>query len=124
MDSYPYFYNMMDIYRYEKINNEIMFANMVRFYDERICSKKNFTTEEAMWIAKCLDIRFDKFDVEQFRIGLNVELEHGSINPFTNITNDDPILTGKITLAHLNEFPDYYERLTKMEEEAEKYWGD
>ena len=62
--------------------------------------------------------------MEQFRIGLNVELEHGSINPITNVTNDDPILTGKIALAHLNEFPDYYTRLTKMEEEAEKYWGD
>ena len=75
-------------------------------------------------IAKYLNIKFDKFDVEQFRIGLNVELEHGNINPVTNVTNDDPILTGKIALAHLNEFPDYYKRLTKMEEEAEKYWGD
>ena len=86
--------------------------------------KQNFTTEEAIWIAKNLNIKFDKFDVEQFRIGLNVELEHGTINPFTNITNDDPIITGKITLAHLNEYQDYYKRLTKMEEEAEKYWGD
>nr|WP_097027138.1 DUF5661 family protein [Clostridium peptidivorans] len=79
---------------------------------------------EAIWIAKYLNIKFDKFDVEQFRIGLNVELEHGTINPFTNTTNDDPIITGKIALAHLNEYPDYYKRLTKMEEEAEKYWGD
>lgn len=95
------------------------------FYNnKRSTPKKNFTTEEASLIAKHLNIRFDKFDVEQFRIGLNVELEHGTINPFTNITNDDPILTGKITLAHLNEFPDYYKRLTKMEEEAEEYWGD
>lgn len=85
-------------------------------------SRKSFSIEEALWIGNYLNIKFDKFDVEQFRIGLNVELEHGTVNPFTNITNDDPILTGKITLAHLNEFPDYYKRLTAMEDEAEKYW--
>lgn len=88
----------------------------------RESKKKKFTTEEALWIASYLNIKFDKFDVEQFRIGLNVELEHGTVNMFTNITNDDPILTGKITLAHLNEFPDYYKRLVKMEKEAEEYW--
>lgn len=100
------------------------FNNMVRCNDKRISPKKNFTIEEAISIAKYLNIKFDKFDVEQYRIGLNVELEHGRINPFTNITNDDPIITGKITLAHLNEYPDYYKRLTKMEKEAEEYWGD
>lgn len=100
------------------------FYNMTRGNDRVISPKDNFTTQEATWIAKHLNIRFDKYDVEQFRIGLNVELEHGRIDPNTNITNDDPILTGKIALAHLNEFPDYYIRLTKMEEEAEKYWGD
>jgi len=121
---YPYFYNMMDLYGYEQMNNEMIFYNMMRYYDNGNGSKKNFTIEEATWIAKYLNIKFDKFDVEQFRIGLNVELEHGRINPFTNITNDDPIITGKIALAHLNEYPDYYKRLTKMEEEAEKYWGD
>lgn len=107
-----------------------IFLNMplsfMRGYEDslrELSYKKSFTTEEALWIAKHLNIKFDKFDLEQFRIGLNVELEHGRINPFTNITNDDFILTGKITLAHLNEFPYYYKRLTKMEEEAEKYWG-
>jgi hypothetical protein len=94
----------------------------MRYNNKRIFPQKSFTIEEALSIAKYLNIQFDKFDSEQFRIGLNVELEHGSINPFTNITNDDPIITGKITLAHLNEYPDYYKRLTKMEEEAEKYW--
>jgi hypothetical protein len=100
------------------------FCNMTRCNDNRTSPKKYFTIEEALWIAKYLNIKFDKFDVEQFRTGLDVELEHGTINPFTNITNDDPILTGKITLAHLNEYPDYYKRLTKMEKEAEAYWGD
>ena len=82
--------------------------------------KKKFTAEEAKQIGEFLGIDWSKFDVEQFRMGLDVELEHGLIDPHTNVTNDDPIMTGKITLAHLNEFSDYYTRLYKMEEEAEK----
>ncbi|MDV3429590.1 MAG: hypothetical protein LIR50_21680 [Bacillota bacterium] len=91
-------------------------------YSSRRPYRKNFTKEEALWIAKYLNIKFDKFDAEEFTIGLNVELEHGTVNLYTNVTNDDPVLTGKITLAHLNEYPDYYKRLTKMEKEAEDYW--
>ena len=53
---------------------------------------------------------------------MDVELEHGTRDPWTNVTNDDPIMTGKIALAHLNEFPDYYDRLEEMEEAAEKFW--
>ena len=53
---------------------------------------------------------------------MDVELEHGTIDPATNVTNDDPIMTGKIALAHLNEFSDYYDRLEEMEEEAEEFW--
>jgi Protein of unknown function (DUF5661) len=83
---------------------------------------KLFTEEEAKRAGDKLGIRWDKFDADQFRKGLNVELEHGSRNKETNITNDDPILTGKIALAHLNEFPDYYDRLETMEKEAYKYW--
>ena len=82
-------------------------------------SKKHFTTEEAKQIGERLGIRWDKFDVEQYRMGLDVELEHGLIDPDTNVTNDDHIVTGKIALAHLNEFPDYHTRLEKMEREAE-----
>jgi len=82
-------------------------------------SKKHFTTEEAKSIGEALGIDWSKFDVEQYRMGLDVELEHGLVDPHTNVTNDDPMMTGKITLAHLNEFPDYYTRLEKMEREAE-----
>ncbi len=57
-------------------------------------------------------------------MGMDVELEHGKINELTNVTNDDPLLTGKIALAHLNEFSDYYDRLENMEKEAEKYWDN
>jgi hypothetical protein len=82
-------------------------------------SKKHFTAEEARQIGKSLGIDWSKFDVEQYRMGLDVELEHGLVDPHTNVTNDDPTVTGKIALAHLNEFPDYYTRLEKMEREAE-----
>ena len=82
-------------------------------------SKRHFTTEEAKQIGEKLGIDWSKFDAELYRMGLDVELEKGLIDPHTNVTNDDPIMTGKIALAHLNEFPDYYTRLDKMEREAE-----
>lgn len=84
--------------------------------------KKHFTSKEAKEIAKKLNIKFSSFDLEQFRQGMDVELEHGLVDPNTNVTNNNPIFTGKIALAHLNEFPDYYERLNKMEEKAKKFW--
>ncbi|MDD5594173.1 MAG: hypothetical protein PHG97_05495 [Candidatus Margulisbacteria bacterium] len=85
--------------------------------------KKHFSAEEAKGIGDKIGIKWDKFDVDQFRRGMDVELEHGLIDPAINVTNDDPVITGKIALAHLNEFPDYYDRLEKMEEEADKFWG-
>jgi len=83
---------------------------------------KKFTIEEAKDIGEQLNIKWDKFDVEQFRRGMDVELEHGSRDSETNVTNDDPLTTGKIALAHLKEFPDYYTRLDKMEKEADEFW--
>lgn len=85
--------------------------------------KTRFTLEEAKQIGEQLGVDWSKWDVEQFRMGLDVELEHGTISPLTNVTNDDPILTAKIALAHLNEFADYYTRLAKMEKEADEFWG-
>ena len=82
---------------------------------------KYFTAEQAKQIGEALGIDWSLFDVEQFRMGLDVELEHGTVDPATNVTGDDPILTGKIALAHLNEFPDYYTRLAEMEDEAERH---
>ncbi len=82
----------------------------------------NFTTEKAKAIGEQLGVDWSKFDVEQFRMGMDVELEHGSRDSATNVSNDDPLTTGKIALAHLNEFPDYYTRLKKMEDEAETFW--
>jgi len=84
--------------------------------------RTSFTNEEAKQVGEKLGIRWDKFDVDQFRVGMNVELEHGSRDQHTNVTNNDPLTTGKIALAHLNEFPDYYDRLDRLEEEAKAYW--
>ena len=86
-------------------------------------NKKSFSFDEAKKIGEQLGIKWDKFDVEQFRMGMDVELEHGLCDPETNVTDDDSLITGKIALAHLNEFPDYYDRLEKMENEADKFWG-
>jgi hypothetical protein len=82
-------------------------------------SKKRFTADEAKGIGEQLGIDWTEFDVEQFRMGMDVELEHGLVDPATNVTDDDPLVTGKIALAHLNEFGDYYTRLEIMEREAE-----
>ena len=83
-------------------------------------AKEHFTTEQAREIGDKLNIDWSRFDVEQFRMGLDVELEHGLVDPSTDVTGDDPILTGKIALAHLNEFADYYTRLEKMERQAKE----
>jgi len=88
-------------------------------------SGKEFTVEEAKGIGTQVGIDWETspFDVEQFRVGLGVELEHGVQDEETNVTENDPVVTGKIALAHLREFPDYYTRLEKMEKEADEYWG-
>ncbi len=86
----------------------------------------SFTSEAAREIGERIGIDWSssRFDVEQFRMGLDVELEHGRHDPETNVSDDDEITTGKIARAHLNEFPDYYTRLAKMEAEAERYWSE
>jgi hypothetical protein len=81
--------------------------------------RKTFSLEETKWIGDQLGINWMKYDIEQLRMGLEVEMEHGIINPVTNVTNDDLMLTAKIAIAHLNELPDYYTRLIKMSKEAE-----
>jgi hypothetical protein len=87
-------------------------------------AKKRFTFIEAKQIGDALGIDWQAFDVEQFQIGLEVELEHGARDAQTNVTNDDALITGKIALAHLKEFPDYYTRLSAMEKEADEYWAN
>ena len=81
-----------------------------------------FTLEEAKRVGEILGVTWEHFTPEQFLIGMNTELEHGRINPITDVTHNDPVLTGKIALAHLNEYPDYYDRLNTLEEQAHIYW--
>lgn len=87
-------------------------------------SDKHFSKEEAQTIGEALGCDWSKWDIEQFRRGMDVELEHGSHDALTNITDNDPMLTGKIALVHLHEFPDYYDRLDKLEKDAELYWAN
>ena len=82
-------------------------------------SKKKITADEARAIGTQLGIDWSKIDLDEFLRGLEIELEHGAHDPETNVTNDDPILTGKIAWAHLKELADYYTRLDRMEAEAE-----
>lgn len=86
-------------------------------------SKRTMSSDEARRIGGLLGIDWARVDLEQFRRGLEVELEHGARDPETNVTNDDLSLTGKIAWAHLKEFPDYYTRLDKLEAEADAYWA-
>jgi DNA-directed RNA polymerase alpha subunit len=90
-----------------------------------VSENARFTAEEARAAGERIGIDWSlsRFDVEQFRMGMDVELEHGSQDPETNVTDDDIIVTAKIARAHLNEFPDYYSRLSVMEAEAEAYWA-
>lgn len=77
-----------------------------------------FTRTDALRVGSQLGIDWRTVDVDEFTAGLNVELEHGRRDPATNVTDDDPVLTGKIALAHLRELPDYYTRLARLEAEA------
>ncbi len=85
--------------------------------------KKRTTSEEAKRTGDQIGVDWTQFDLEQFRQGMDVEYEHGKRDSQTDVTHDDPILTGKIALAHMKEFPDYYERLGTMEKEAEQDWA-
>jgi Protein of unknown function (DUF5661) len=84
-----------------------------------------FTSEEARLVGEQIGIDWgrSRFGVDQFRTGMDVELEHGKRDAETNVTDDDVNVTAKIARAHLNEFPDYYSRLAVMEAEAEAYWA-
>jgi Protein of unknown function (DUF5661) len=86
---------------------------------------ESFTADEARSVGEQIGIDWASapFDIEQFRMGMDVELEHGAHDPDTDVTHDDPVVTGKIALAHLNEFPDYYTRLERMEEDAKREHG-
>ncbi len=85
--------------------------------------KREFTQQDAKRIGDALGINWAEVSLDEFKAGLGVELEHGARDPETNVTNDDELLTGKIALAHLKEFPDYYTRLAQLEKDADAYWA-
>ena len=87
-------------------------------------NRKRTTLEEAQRVGDTIGVNWQSIELDQFRRGMEVELEHGTQDPETNVTNDDPIVTGKIALAHLREFPDYYDRLQRMEDEATADWAE
>lgn len=84
--------------------------------------RRGFSAKDAEDVGTRIGIDWTSapFDVEQFRLGMEIELEHGLHDPGTNVTDDDPLVTGKIALAHLHELPDYYTRLEQMEEQAKR----
>lgn len=77
---------------------------------------------QAKRIADELNINYNVIPLKTFKFAMEVELEHGTRYPESNVTNDNLLMTGKIALAHFLEYPDYYERLKVMEDEAEEYW--
>ena len=81
------------------------------------------TKAKALAIGDAIGVDWYNTNIDEFMMGLDVELEHGSHDPETDVTNNDVHLTGKIAWAHLKEFPDYYTRLEKMEKEAKRFWG-
>lgn len=83
---------------------------------------KRFNQNNAKQIGNDLHINWKEVNLSEFTRGLNVELEHGSKDPQTNVTDNDGKLTGEIAWAHLKEFPDYYTRLAKMEKDAKAYF--
>jgi hypothetical protein len=90
-----------------------------RGYKVNTPRRKEFSIEEARQIGERLGLDWSQVDLAQFCIGLHVEMEHGRMSPHTNVTDDDPLMTGKIALAHLNQYPDYYARLIRVCEEGE-----
>jgi hypothetical protein len=90
-----------------------------------VAEQTHFSADDARRVSTEIGIDWGSapFELEQFRSGMDVELEHGRHDPVTNVTDDDPVVTGKIALAHLNAFPDYYTRLERMEEQAKREKG-
>ena len=91
-------------------------------YKHRETPRRGVSARQARRLGEELGVDWNHIDLEQVRRGMEVELEHGRRDPATDVTGDDLLLTGKIALAHLNEFPDYYMRLERMEEEARAFW--
>ncbi|WP_223254468.1 DUF5661 family protein [Bacillus sp. HNG] len=124
--NHPYLYHVSNSFHYGRPYPNPTTVSPNWSGNHRIVTRvKSFSKEEAAAIALLLGIDFtkSKFDLDEFWMGVNTELEHGTISSQSNVTDDNPLITGKIALAHLNEFPDYYKRLKVLEKEAKAYWN-
>ena len=92
-------------------------------YTHRNSPRKDVSSRKARKVGEELGVDWNCIPLEELRRGMEVELEHGRRDPATDVTGDDLVLTGKIALAHLKEFPDYYTRLARMEEDARAFWS-
>jgi Protein of unknown function (DUF5661) len=110
--------------RYIEYSDREAMSRGQREEEGALAEEKRTTLEEALSVGDEIGVDWERFKLEQFRIGMDVEYEHGAHDPQTDVMGDDPILTGKIALAHMKEFPDYYERLERMEKEAEREWAE
>ncbi|WHZ58171.1 DUF5661 family protein [Metabacillus hrfriensis] len=135
-NNFPYMNHCLNYYNYDMDFTHLSNRNSLNKYPTKFTTnnialnslnriRTSFSKEEAAAIALLLGIDFikSKFDLDEFWMGVNTELEHGKLSSQTNVTGDDPLITGKIALAHLNEFPDYYKRLKVLEKEAKAYWN-
>lgn len=97
---------------------------------KRVCKELNLSdwtqktepevsSQEAEVVLKLVNVEGMDIPLEDFRFGLEVELEHGTMFKDANVTNNHPVLTGKIVLAHLKEAMDYYQRLEVAELEGD-----
>jgi len=109
----------MKIQEYVTIDEVKRVCQELGLSDWTTMQSPNVTIEEASIILKIVNTRQMDISLEEFRKGLEVELEHGTRFEDANVTNNHPILTGKIVIAHLKEMIDYYLRIDVAEMEGD-----
>ncbi len=110
---------MMKIPEYVTIEEVKRICGEMGLRDWTVIGDSPVTAGEAAIILKITNTEGMDIPVETFRMGLDVELEHGLRFRDANVTNNHPVLTGKIVLAHLKETMDYYHRLDVAEIEGD-----
>ncbi len=109
----------MDLPVYVTVEEVQRVCKLLNLRDWSALTEAKVLPEEARIILDEVNVQGMNIDLEEFRVGLEVELEHGIRFADANVTNNHPVLTGKIVLAHLKEMLDYYERLEVAELEGD-----
>ncbi len=109
----------MNLPEYVSVQEVKRICAELKIRDWTLLKKAEVLHEEAKAILAELETAEMNIKLKDFQLGLEVELEHGIRFPETNITNNHPILTGKIVLAHFKESLDYYQRLEVAEIEGD-----